>query len=317
VRRTPYRLVLRAPRAILDLRDEFAAGRTLAPAPPRPFGPVQLRVVARLDGAERQELDPPLDPVVRENPSGYRIWFGEVRSPEGGNHALPGGRYALTVESWYYQPLELEVELPPPEDGRFAETPDPFTLNLLPSYGYPFPRAARGTTQLLGSLHGRDGTGQPDALVRSAPAVNDYRTDETGQWMLAFADDQPSGPVDVEIELPERPAVTVPAELRRGAQATLAQTSLRGAVRTEAGYGAATATIGVSGQVDASRSRPDGSWSYYFDPDFAPDPADPSADVTTVDVTATLPDGRTLTQPDVTVRRRASTPGPIFDFSGS
>jgi hypothetical protein len=306
---TPRDVVLRRPRAIFDLSDEFAAARRPQGETPRPFGPLRFRLVARLPDGGRDELREPIDLVMRQNPSGYHVFFGQVAESGDDRRDLPEGRYEIRVDSWYYQPATFALAVPDPEAGPLTPPEVRLRRALAPGHRYPFRFTGRPTTQLVGSAHRTDGSGLEDVLVRSAPALHEYRTGRDGQWMLAFPESRGSGPVDVEVTPHGEAPVTISATLRAGRQTSLAQTSLRGSVRTEPGLRAA-ATISVSGEQETSTSRPDGRWFFYFRPGFVPDPADPF-----VDVAAALPDGRALVRPGVRLQPHSSVPVPPFDFA--
>lgn len=297
--------VLQPPSAIFDVRDRFA-GRLLADgAVARPYRPLRFLLIATVAAGGRTEpLRRPLELITVENPSGYRLCFGETRQRDRVRR-VAGGRYLVRIESPLYRRDEFQATLLDPEDARYSPPARPVIRELEPGHGYPFPNGGRGATVLVGSLHHSDGRVVEGAAVAVAGRAGPYVTDQTGQWLLDFPDDQPSGPVTVAITLPDgTPTMSLAGvELRRGRQATLTQPALRGAVRV-GGRGAAGAVITVSGQPSSTTSAPDGGWRYHFRPD------QPDA---TVDVTASLPDGRSATRPGVPVRARGVTVVDTFE----
>jgi len=91
----------------------------------------------------------------------------------------------------------------------------------------------------------------------------------------------------------------------RGRETALHETALRGWVQ-RSGVGVAGATVAVSGQPQATTTRRDGSWFYYFELT--------QADAI-VDVTAILPGGGpSRTQPGVQVKSRATSVVDTFRF---
>lgn len=210
------------PRAsqVFDLEDAYARERKVRGRHPRPIGPVRLYVVGRMANGDRQDLHKPLELVVRRNPSGYYLFFGLVRLPNGRTHRsyladgtyvdsatrrsyLDDGKYVVRVESRYYQPVEQEVDLPMPEPK------EPTSIDLSPGYAYPFPKTSTrpdggGPTLLRGSVHYADGRGIAEVKIevvgQEEPA---YWTDGSGQWVLVFPDTQPPGDVTVRFTLGE------------------------------------------------------------------------------------------------------------------
>jgi hypothetical protein len=178
-------------------------------------------VVGQIVNGDRQDLDKPLELVVRRNPSGYHLFFGLVRLPNGRTHRsyladgtyvdsatrrayLDDGKYVVRVESRYYQPVEQEVVLPMPKP---KEPP----ISLSPGYAYPFPKTSTrpdggGPTLLRGSVHDADGKGIAGVEIEVVGQDQEkitYLTDESGQWVLVFPDTQSSGDVTVRFTLGE------------------------------------------------------------------------------------------------------------------
>jgi hypothetical protein len=288
---------------IFDLEDGYARRRGVRGLHPRPIGPLVYRLLGRAQDGGTERFEPPLDLRVRRNPSGFDLFFGLVELPDGTRRTLADGVYALRISSpyQYYQPVELEnIALPRPDT--------PFSVDLEPAAGYPFPTETlprfRGPTLLRGVYAGRDGAGIAGATVQVPGVSTICVTDHIGQWVLVFPDDQPTGNVTVRFQASDGTVENVPGVLVLGGQeASLRQTALRGWTLATTGAPLAGASVAVSGQPAPVRSRPDGSWSYYF-------PL--SQQATTVSVTASLPDGRAQTHPNIPVEPRATNVVPTF-----
>lgn len=292
---------------IFDLEDRYARDRGVRGRHPRPIGPLTFRATGRVVGGAMQALSPSLELEVGRSPTGYYLFFGTVLLPGKTRHAhaLVPGTYRVVVESSFYQRLERQ-------DIVVPESDTPYFFDLESGYAYPFPTEStlsggRGPTLLRGSLHHPGGEGIAGALIRVAGVSNEYRTDETGQWVLVFPDSQPSGPVVAQMDLPDGSVINLPnVGVVQGREAGLAQAALRGWVTTTAGVGLAGATLRVGGHPGGATTASDGSWFYFFGMD---QPA------TTVNVTAVLPDGRSLSASNVQVQPRATVVVPSFRFS--
>jgi hypothetical protein len=309
---------------IFDPEDHYAREERSVRGPhPRPIGSVKFLVVAQVVNGARQDLPGPVELVVTRNPSGYHLCFGTVKlQPDSvlRQGALADGVYRVRVESDFYQPLEMDVTLPREHTSYFVD--------LQPSYAYPFPPThpfrpepgqpfdctdataprGRGPTLLRGGIFAHDGQGISGATIQVVGQSNIYMTDESGQWVLWFADTHPTGQVTVQFALPGAGGpVDVPDIcVIQGRESSLAQTALRGWVQSDAGLALPGATIVVSGQPGSTTSDRIGNWFYYFN--------DLNQPATTVNVTVTLPDGRSLTQPNVQVQPRATVVVPTFRF---
>jgi hypothetical protein len=75
---------------------------------------------------------------------------------------------------------------------------------------------------------------------------------------------------------------------------------------TTDGVPIAGATVSVGGQPGSTRSQMDGGWFYFFRPDQT---------ATAVTVTATLPDGRSLSRGGVPVQPRSTVVVQSFRFA--
>lgn len=309
---------------IFNPEDRYAREERGVRGPhPRPIGPVTYRVVGQVVNGARQDLPEPLELVTQRNASGYHLFFGTVRlQPEGAlrQGVLADGIYVVRVESDFYQPLELDVTLPR-EDT-------PYFVDLQPGYAYPFPPAhpfrpepgqpfdctdataprGRGPTLLRGGLQTHNGQGIRGATVQVVGQSNTYTTDASGQWVLWFPDAQPTGQVTVHFEVPGAGgAVDVPNVcVIQGRETSLPQTALRGWVQSDAGLAIPGATIQVAGQPGSTTTDRIGSWFYYF--------SNLNQPAATVNVIATLLDGRSRTQPNVHVQPRATVVVPRFRF---
>lgn len=301
---------------IFDIIDGFALRRGLGGARPRPIGPVRLFLIADHTPGANQVFTPPPELLLTTGDSGYSISFGLVRQPDGSQivEQFGAGPYLLRVRSDNYQVIDFDNVFLPATTGQ----PEPFEMVLAAAYTYPFPVTATapsievgGTTSaalalLRGAVLAPDGSGVVDATV-SAPDAVSYLTDADGQWVLVFTDGVPAaGLVDVTITAPGTgPAVVTGVVVTPGGEAVLPQTSVRGRI-VAPDVDPSTAVVQVLGQPGQAGVRGDGVWAYYFPPTQA---------ATTVTVTATLPDHRSIPVPDVQVTPRATTTVPDMRFS--
>ena len=307
---------------------------------PRPIEPVTFWLVGEATGGVPTPYAQPMEMVVVQNPSGYHLFFGEVRlAPSGKTQPggltsrnsrvddrrrsinLADGTYSVRVSSPFYQGQvrdDITVPMPNPNDHSSGA---PYFFDLTPGYAYPFPEPdpwrptdlttgcpgpgstaewASAPTLLRGSLHTFDGQPLEGATVRVDTGVRayEYTTDRSGQWVLTFDRDHPTGSVTAQITRPQAAVVNVAGVcVIQGRETTLHQTALRGWVQRDE-IGVAGATVTISGQPQATTTHPDGSWFYYFELT--------QADVM-VDVTTTLPGGGpSRTQPGVWVKSRAT-----------
>jgi hypothetical protein len=331
---------------IFDLRDRYARRGGVRGRHPLPIGPVKFHVIARLVGGQRQDLVQPLEMVMLRNPSGYHLFFGDVRLPGGAirQFYLADGQYLVRIRSRYYRTEDVEVGLP--IEIRSAA---PIAVELRPKYTYPFPPAntlpgqahsrlpvKKGPTLLRGCLYHRDGRGIAAARVRLAEAplppadpeaARDiaYETDRSGQWLLVIPDDvfpnqDPQGDqVEQQIKVqftwpdPEDEDQTIEEVVESvtvawGEERSLAQTAVRGWVLAGTGAGISGATIRVDGFPGESTTDREGSWFYHFDPN------QPGAAVTEVVVVVELDDGRSQTQEVKPIQHRATVVVPAFRF---
>ena len=306
---------------VFDLQDVHARDRGLQGEHPRPVGSMRFLLVGKVIGNNEPDvIAPPLELILRRNPRGYHLFFGQVQveSPAGRRqHRLNSGTYRLHIVSDYYQLCEKDVIFPM-ENHKV-----PCSVELKPGYRYPFDNAInfsdvdsggfpawRGPTLLRGSLYHADGSPIGDATVSLTDPLLDpqpmYTTDANGQWVLivpvdAFSDSVPDGGVvsrnmSLAFSWPD-PADTQQTvnhtkdveEVKLGAQQSVLQSGLRGWVmqggRAAAGAAITIATNGFSEQVN---TRADGSWYFYIGLDQSIE--------TDVTVSAQLPDGTSQVQ---------------------
>ncbi len=291
--------------SIFDLEDRFARERGVRGKHPRPIGAIRYWLVGRIVGSVRTDFEVPYQLLTVRNPSGYDLFFDRVKQ-EGSaasRMAFEEGTYVLKIEAQFYQDREHEIPIPQCEAAH--------SIDLEPSYQYPFPVATLsyggGPTLLRGTVHATDGSGVEGVIIEVSGSSNTYLTDETGQWVLIFAEDQPSGDVTVTFTWPDGTVENVAnVPIEEGQERALAQAGLRGWVMTEAGVGIPGASVRVGGYPGETVSAHDGSWFYYFG-------LNQGSDV--VSVTAQLPDGPALTQTNVQVQPRAMVVVPSFRFA--
>jgi hypothetical protein len=287
---------------VLDPEDAYVRDRGIIGRHPRPVGPLTFRLVARVAGADRQDLVPPPELAVSATASGYFPWFGHERLPDGRRRrlTLPDGTYVLRVESALYQPAE--------RDDIVLPAGDPYRFDLHPGFAYPFPTGTlpggRGPTLLRGTYRAPDGSGIDGATVVALGHSDSCLTDGTGQWVLVFPDTEPTGEVTVRFAHGDAVEEATGVAVVGGRQTSLADTALRGLVLAR-GVGVAGATVRVAGHPGRSSTAGDGSWAFYFPPSLVQD---------VVDVTARLVDGREQTRTGLQVRARQATEVPDFSF---
>lgn len=186
---------------IFDLEDIYAREWAVRGRHPRPIGPIKFYVVGQVVNGSRQDFHEPLELVVRRNPSGYHLFFGVVRLPNGAKRRsyLADGKYIVRVEGRYYQQFEKDVTLPIPNANK------PAFFDLFPAYLYPFPKTRGGRPTLLrGCVQRPDGQGIAKVKVQIVGQEKiTSMTSETGRWLLIFPDDQPAGNVTVRFTLDE------------------------------------------------------------------------------------------------------------------
>ena len=286
---------------IFDLEDAYARRRGVRGPHPRPLGEPRLRLLGEMVGGVRQDFERRLELLLTANPSGYHLFRGKVRLDDGSRRhfELGDGTYVVEVESDFYQTaVRSDVVVP-----QRHPVPGPYHFDLEAGYAYPFPRehvvlapplsrVVEGPTLLRGVLLTTGGRGIGGAEVREGVSSARYLTDDTGQWVLVFADTQPAGAVTVRFTLPDAAPVEVTGvQVVPGEERGLAQAALRGRVTLD-GVPLAGARIRVVGRPGEAASGGDGTWAYYFAINQGAGP---------VDVTAELPDGQEQTAANVAV----------------
>jgi hypothetical protein len=314
--RSAEQLRLRDVILVFDPVDRYARDRRLSGPNPRPLGRISYRLVGRVVGGTRRDLDQPYDhPVeltVVTSPAGYDTFFGTVTLPDGRRFLadLPDGQYVVQASSPFYQRSERDdivvpANAPPPGPPVAA-----YRFDLEPSYAYPFPLTStlaqgRGPTLLRGAVHDASGDGTEGVIVQVPNHSNTYQTDRSGRWVLAFADSEPAGAVTVRFDLPDGTVRNVAGvTLRPGMSNAFAQTALAGRVLA-GGAAAPAAIIEVAGLPGTATTDAGGRWLYYLQAD------QPAGEV---DVRASLADGRSSVQADVPVQPFRTNPVPLFQF---
>lgn len=310
--------------AIFAVEDRYARGRVAGVPHPGPLGRVVFRVLGQRVGGSLRSFPERTELRLQHTDTGFAGFFREVTVEDGDSvvrrQRLLDGTYVVQIETdAYQQPAEFDLTLPHPTPAT------PIAIDLDPGYAYPFRNASplrqaiaplactataqregRGPTLLRGSLHAVDGRAVAGATVEVLGlATPRYRTDETGQWVLALPDGHATGPVTVRVTLPDGTTVDAAGVcVVKGRETSLRETALRGWVLRR-GAGVAGATVTVSGQPVPAPTGADGGWFSYFRFD---QPA------VTVGVTATLPTGEQQSVAGVPVVPRATTTVPTFQF---
>jgi hypothetical protein len=204
---------------IFDLEDIYARERVVQGPHPRPIGPVKFYVVGREVNGNAQWPHEPLELVVKHNPSGYHLFFGVVRLPNGKGRrsGLTDGTYTVRVEGRYYRPFERDVVFPR------LDADAPVLFDLFPAYPYPFPGAVSGRPTLLrGSVQFLDGQGIAGVKVEVVGQEEVISTTrETGRWLLIFSDGQQAGIVTVRLTLSDGRSEDVEVPIEPGPENVL------------------------------------------------------------------------------------------------
>jgi hypothetical protein len=314
-----FRSRFQSPVLLFDLQDHYARDRAIYGQFPRPLGQIRFEILGRSTGNSPQLWKTYVRLYLVRNDNGDYIWFGKLASQEGVvlHDVLTPGNYVLRISSPFhvYQVNEIDPFVIPGQDTEPDEKIRQYDLE--PGHAYPFPLVStlsggRGATLLRGSLRRTDGRPIAGASVESSvPEVSAFRTDDSGEWILAFPDDHPSGEVTLTATLPNdgNPVViTVPdIWIEQGRVSSLRQTALRGRVIDVAQVGIDGATVAVEGLDGQTRAGTDGIWTYYF-------PLDQTGPIK-VSVTATHPDGRTMTQTNIEVKPKETSAVPVFGFT--
>jgi hypothetical protein len=304
---TSFETVTFAPVGAVTLVDRFAQMSGARGAFPLPIGDVQFSFVKRTDQNGAHPLIPPVDLIAQVTPSGvYR--FDNEGTVGDRRLAIDPGRYTLRIASDLYQRAELDVDWPIP----LAAMP---VVSLLPGYAYPFPDLtvpSNSTTLIRGGLFEQGGGVSPvaGATVSVVDPAQTWPfasgiTDDSGNWLVAVRGKSggPSFAAKLHFNLPDGTAFDVAGvNLVSGADNSLQQTALRGAVVSSTGAPIANAVVTISGFAGSAVTDRDGRWSYYM--------GLLQADIQK-QVTATAPNGKSQAQ-NVQVKNRATVVVPTF-----
>jgi hypothetical protein len=265
---------------------------------------IKYYVLGKIENGVRRDFNRTLELVIKRNPSGYDLFFGQLQLPNGTLYqsVLDAGRYVLRLQSDFYQPLERDdIDLPAPRD--------PYSIDLEPGFAYPFSESTGthggGPTLVRGSAYASDGKGVAGVVVETANGASRYRTDATGQWALVLPEAQSPGNLIVRFSWPDGRVDTTAVSIFPGKTVTLPQAAFRGRVVNAADIGIAGGVIRVSGHPGSSISDSEGDWYYYFLH---------SQESEVVNVTAQLPNGQTLTHTGLEVKPRTIVVVPNFQF---
>lgn len=313
--RQQLRLRLGRAVAVFELVDRYALERGTVGPHPQALGRVRFFATALRDGRRREPLEPPLELLTRRNPSGFFLFFGQVRTADG-VRTLEPGVYSVAVRADSYQGMRrARVPLPPSDRTPLGR----YRFRLRPGYLYPFPDGSSqpgltAPTLLRGEVLTPDGRGVANARVyawRPVPgrrprraALFAYRTDASGQWVLVFPDDFPRSEVRVRVRAPGQPTVSVPTEILPGRTNSLRQTSFTGAVLYQSGVPVEGGRVQVEGFPGRGVTDADGRWSYTFPLDTTEMP---------VAVRVTHPPGAQPPERVVDVAPRSTVHVPVFE----
>ena len=163
---------------VFDFVDAYQLERqvpNVVSPPPRPIGQLQLF----LANNEKEFL-------LRQNPSGYLLFFGDVLYPNGiVFQGLYKGKVLLTIKSAFYQEEKIAVDLWSPENDVSKQ----FYFELKPNYAYPLPKIPFGSGDTLLRGHVEDVVGEKVSGVQITAVVNTHtltysQTDRTGQFLF-------------------------------------------------------------------------------------------------------------------------------------
>lgn len=303
---------------IFDLEDQFARSRAVQGLHPRPLGCVRFFLVNQ--AGNPQPFDPPREMVVMKNSGGYHLFFGKIKLPDGTVRRIDQAQWPWTIRvqgDFYNQVDQTPPAVPAPASftsgspGALAS--DLIHFDLTPGPAYPFPQdpPGQGAIRLRGTLRNPDGTGIASLPVQALDPTNNTAlgsagiTGADGQWVVTFPSLPAGGAVTIRLTKPDGSLDDVTGvQVQAGVDNNLAQTALRGQVRLMKA-GVAGAVVGVGGISGNTITDSSGNWFYYFSPDQAG---------ASVNVSATLADGRTSSQDNVLVQPRATVVVPSFDF---
>jgi len=311
--------------AAVDLLAQALAVR--GPIAP-PTCPLSCAIVEQLAPVART-FTPPLMLELRQSANGSVLFDGRYRVGDGPLRDVPlgDGQYTAELRGDYYRPQRFTLDWPPAALRTPLVGGVPVDVPLSPSAAYPYPDVTTlpfnlGPTLLRGSVFTADGDPVVDAIVDVPallplnPALPAWpftapRTGPPGDRALLLPDRrrfgiagettaQPPVAMTVRVQHPNGGPVVnilnVPVTL--GRENSVANTALRGQVTRAGGFPLGGVVITTSVNALASRTRDDGRWTLYLDPN--------QAGVANVAVTATAPDGSTATLNGVAVISRAT-----------
>jgi hypothetical protein len=316
-------------------------GQALAVNGPLAQPTCQLSLVLTAQTAPAaRTFDPPLTLEVRQTPNGALLIDGRYHVGDGPVRDVPvaDGTYSAQVRGDFFRAQPFTLVWPPVA----ARTPlDPVTgapldVGLLPGPLYPYPDLTStpfnlGPTLLRGAVFTAAGDPVVNATVAfvGLPAFNpanpawpfvEARTSDSGDWALLLPDRRRFGyPAEttaqaavvmaISVTYPNGgPVVNIPdVSVTFGRENSLANTALRGVVTRSGGKPRGGIRIRTSVNALESRTRDDGRWSLYFDPN--------QLDVANVSVTATAADGTNATVAGAAVRKRATVVAPTIHLS--
>jgi hypothetical protein len=313
--------------AAVDLLAQALAAR--GPIAP-PNCALSCAIVAQLAPVARA-FDPPLMLELQQRVNGALTFDGRYRIGDGPlrDVSLGDGSYTAELRGDHYRPSRFQLDWPPSALRTPIVAGVPADVGLMPSTAYPYPDVTAlpfnlGPTLLRGSVFATDGTPEVGAVVSipALPALNppapawpfiQTETDASGGWALLLPDRRRIG-VAGETAVPPVQQMTVHVQclpipggrvldfqnvpVTLGRENAAPNTSLRGQVTRAGGRPLGGVAITTSANALASRTRDDGRWALYFDPNYA--------GASNVTVKATATDGSTVTLNGVAIKQGAT-----------
>ena len=330
-----YRAAHRPTFAVLAvdlLAQALAARGPIAP----PNCALACAVVEQLTPVART-FTPPLLLELVQGTNGNLLLDGRYRVGDGPVRDVPlgAGSYTAELRGDHYRAQRFDLDWPPTTVRAALVGGVPADVALMPSAAYPYPDVTAlpfnlGPTLLRGSVFQTDGAPEVGAVVSipALPALNppapawpflQTETDDSGSWALLLPDRRRFG-IAGETTVPPAQQMTVHVQCRPpvggrvvdfqnfpvtlGRENAIPNTSLRGQVTRSGARPRGGVVITTSLNALASRTRDDGRWTLYFDPN--------QLSVANVAVTATAPDGSTATLNGVAVQEKAAVVVPTF-----
>lgn len=137
VLRIGYEVRLRTADLIFDIVDGYARARGMGETDPRPIVPLYFYAIARIVNGVEQPINQPFQLVMTRNLSGYHLFYGTVKMPDGVTRekVLAPGQYIVLIDTVpysppqagrgvprLYQPETITVELPMPDPRNPASS---------------------------------------------------------------------------------------------------------------------------------------------------------------------------------------------------